>query len=76
MYFYGPTNGYYWGWGIVMGIIWLIFFIVIIYAIIRLFKHHNLVNPHLDDPLDIAKLRYAKGEITKEQFEQIKKDLK
>lgn len=27
------------------------------------------------DPLTIAKERYARGEITKEQYEQMKKDL-
>lgn len=29
-----------------------------------------------EDPIAIVKARYAKGEITKEQFEQFKKDLK
>lgn len=31
--------------------------------------------PRGEGPLDILKARYAKGEITKEQFEQMKRDL-
>ena len=40
----------------------------------RWFTKHN-ASIEKQTPLDIAKERYAKGEITKEQYEQIKKDL-
>ena len=40
----------------------------------RWFSKHN-TTAEKQTPLDIAKERYAKGEITKEQFEKIKKDL-
>jgi uncharacterized membrane protein len=36
---------------------------------------HRGWHGHEPDALEIAKRRYARGEITKEQFEQLKKDL-
>jgi len=55
----------------------LTFLIVIIVLSIRFAKQFR-PKPTAEtkqSPLDIAKERYAKGEITKEQFDQIKKDL-
>jgi putative membrane protein len=75
-YYYGPMNGYDWGWGVGMSILWFIFLVVIVIFVIRLLRRHSLSEWHKTDPLDIAKERYAKGEITKEQFDQLKKDLK
>lgn len=45
--------------------------------VVRLILRHD--QPRHDagghSPLDIAKARYARGEITREQFEQLKRDL-
>ncbi len=60
------------GW-IVMLLIWVGIAVLAILAF-RWFLRRNEANEK-QTPLEIAQERYAKGEITKEQFEQIKKDL-
>jgi putative membrane protein len=56
-------------WG---GIIWLIIWGVRRMAEPRAYGQATGGRP---SPLDIARERYARGEVTKEQFEQLKKDL-
>ncbi len=62
------------GW---MMIFWVVIIALIVWGIIALVKRGTSTSdtPQKRDPLDIAKERYAKGEISKEEFEQIKKDL-
>jgi putative membrane protein len=60
------------GW-VLMLLIWVGITVLAILAF-KWFLRHN-ESAEKQTPLDIARERYAKGEITKEQFEQIKKDL-
>ena len=65
------------GWWMVFGVILMILFwggiiALVVWGINRISGHGSGGSP---TPLEIAKQRYARGEITKEQFEQIKKDL-
>jgi putative membrane protein len=66
------------GWWMVGGwVLMLLIWVGIAFLAILAFKwflRHN-ESAEKQTPLDIARERYAKGEITKEQFEQIKKDL-
>ncbi len=59
-----------------MGFILLVFLIVLIYLALRNHRVRPVPGNSPETPLDILKTRYAKGEITKEQFETMKQDLK
>ncbi len=74
-------NGMDWG-GMCFGWIFeLIFFIVVIWAIVTFITNTNNSRksqnylPHEEDALEILKKRYARGEINREQFGQMKQDL-
>ncbi len=53
----------------------ILFWCFIIYSLVYFFR--GIPNHHkTQDPINILKERYAKGEITKEEFDSMKKDLK
>jgi putative membrane protein len=72
---YGPGGGWpmmhygYGGW-----LMWLILLIVIIIAIYFIVQTQKGVSVR-ETPLEILKKRYAKGEITKEDYDRMKRDL-
>lgn len=68
-----------WSW---FGMIWMVLFWAVIVAVvvwgIRKLTSREASEPGVTsrpDSLEIAKRRYARGEISKEEFEQIKRDL-
>ena len=73
---WGPMMHYGFGYGGMF--MWIIFLIVIgllIYFIVKAQKTKGQMPTQRESPVDILKGRYAKGEITKEVFERMKKDL-
>ena len=66
--------GYGYG-GMFMWILVLIVLGVAIYFIVQSVKSKNVSGEARETPLDILKKRYAKGDITKEEFDQMKKEL-
>ena len=69
------------GWGMVFGFGWIaiiIFWVLLILGIVCLVKMiagGSKKEGKEETAIDILKIRYAKGEISKEEFEKIKDDL-
>ena len=73
---WGPMMHYGFGYGGMF--MWIIFLIVIgllIYFVVKAGKTRSLPPPQHESHLDILKKRYAKGEISKEDFDRMKRDL-
>ena len=69
---YGYSSGY---GGIFMGILFIIVIGVVVYFVIQSTRAKTSGGPLQETPLDILKKRYAKGEISSEEYERMKKDL-
>ena len=81
--YYGPMGPGRWpmmhyGFGYGGMFMWIIFLLVIgllIYFIVQSQKTKGQRPTQNENPLDILKRRYANGEIQKEEYERMKKDL-
>lgn len=75
------------GWGILTMIfaiaLWVIFWAIVIVATvalvrwlyIKIFKSELMIFGKKETPEDILKMRYARGDISKEQYENMKKEI-
>lgn len=75
---FGMMDGYSYGMGFGMVFLGLIFWILIIIGLVLLIKYlweHSGAKKEEESALEILKKRYVRGEISKEEFEEKKKDL-
>jgi putative membrane protein len=69
-------GGHFFGGGIFMFIFTIIIFGFLVFFGYSFLKNKKIMDFKSESAFDIAKLRYAKGEITKSEFDLIKADLK
>jgi putative membrane protein len=73
---YGPG----WGWMALGWIMMMVFWALVIVGVVALVKYASIrslprVAGSADSPLEILRRRYATGQLTKEQFEEMKRDV-
>jgi putative membrane protein len=69
-------NGGGWLWMPFMMIFAAVVIVAVVFLLVRPFYENRTGSNHLtESPLDIAKRRYAAGEITAEEYENIKRNI-
>jgi putative membrane protein len=69
---------YMWSsWPMMLGgiVFWGAILVLIVWAVYRITRHPDVPSHYGKTALDHLKERYAKGEITKEQYDEIRRDL-
>jgi putative membrane protein len=74
---YGSGIGFWFGFGwLLMIVFWVLVILGVVYLVKLIAGTGTKKEATKDEmPLEILKKRYAKGEITKEQFDQMKEDI-
>jgi putative membrane protein len=67
--------GNFYGGGMFMGILTLVLIALLIFFGINYFRKGGVLPGGKESPLEILKIRYAKGEINKEEFEAMKREI-
>jgi len=62
-------------WMLFGGFLWVMFWGTVIYLVVSLVRRSQTDSREREDPIDVAKRRYASGQITREQYEQFRRDL-
>jgi putative membrane protein len=70
---FGDGGWHMMGGGPLMWILWILVIGVVIYLLVNYSKKQT--SDHEETPLDILQKRYAKGEISGEEYEQMKQNL-
>ena len=73
---YGYMNGFGGGW--IMGLIWIVLIAIAVVVVFRLARPGGGrdVRPPGESPETILKQRYARGEISREEYERLLEDLR
>lgn len=61
--------------GIIMPLAWIVLIGLTVYAAVRAFGPRGNAEQVPGSPLEIARARYARGEIDREEFERLQNDL-